>query len=340
QNCHARVLTIAVVNTPDNCPPEAYQRTVALCAALQRRPDTLVLDLARRPYQLPASKAVGLARKIGSDVALGLIAAGQIQSPWIYQTDGDAVLPENYFSSTLPANGAAVFAHHHVSADNLAQRAADLYDLHMRYYVGGLAYAGSKYAHPSLGSTISIHAQTYAEIHGYPQRNAGEDFYLLNKACKVAPVTYIPEVNVRLRARLSRRVPFGTGPALQKIIEQLRDCPDGSTYCSYHPESFAVLKTALRATAAHWAGADIPAGLAARTLDQLGYADFAAGVHRQSAPPAQRQLMLTQWFDGFRQLRFVHLLRDHYPDQSLLHSLETAPFQPAAAPASTSPITA
>ena len=58
----------------------------------------------------------------------------------------------------------------------------------MSYYVAGLAMAGSRYAHHSLGSTIAVHAKTYAAVRGYPKRSAGEDFYLLNKICKLAPV--------------------------------------------------------------------------------------------------------------------------------------------------------
>ena len=46
----------------------------------------------------------------------------------------------------------------------------------MSYYVAGLAMAGSGYAHHSLGSTIAVHAKSYAAVRGYPKRSAGEDF--------------------------------------------------------------------------------------------------------------------------------------------------------------------
>ena len=89
----------------------------------------------------------------------------------------------------------------------------------MSYYVAGLAMAGSRYAHHSLGSTIAVHAKTYAAVRGYPKRSAGEDFYLLNKICKLAPVERLAGPALSIEARISARVPFGTGPALRRLLK-------------------------------------------------------------------------------------------------------------------------
>ena len=88
----------------------------------------------------------------------------------------------------------------------------------MQFYVQALAVNGSAYAYPTLGSTISVHAQSYARVRGYPKRNAGEDFYLLNKLNKLHPVQVLQQPVIEVQARLSSRVTFGTGPALQKIV--------------------------------------------------------------------------------------------------------------------------
>jgi len=346
QHVSQRVLTVAVVNTPEGCAADAYARTQSLLRQLHQRCDTLVIDRASHNQQLALNKGVGLARKIGSDVALKLIEQGHVRQPWIYQTDADAVLPANYFSQTMPEQGTMVFAHHHISEDTIVQQAADLYDLHMRYYVAGLAHAGSAYAHPSLGSTIAIHAQTYADVRGYPSRNAGEDFYLLNKACKIAPVYQNRQVDIQLAARLSRRVPFGTGPALIKITHLLATQPDGASYLSYHPHSFDLLQQALAylQQAAITPQRSLTNELtkapnkkqdkelndqhrrATDILLQLGYARIARTLYQQYPDPKQRSRILTQWFDGFRQLRFIHQARVHFPDQPLLHSVTHAPF--------------
>ena len=44
------------------------------------------------------------------------------------------------------------------------------------------------------------------------KRNAGEDFYLLEKLSKVAPLRKLSGAPILLRSRESFRVPFGTGP--------------------------------------------------------------------------------------------------------------------------------
>ncbi|GIR63469.1 MAG: hypothetical protein CM15mP68_1350 [Pseudomonadota bacterium] len=62
---------------------------------------------------------------------------------------------------------------------------------------------GSAYAYPTLGSTISVHAQSYARVRGYPKRNAGEDFYLLNKLNKLHPVQVLQQPVIEVQARLS-----------------------------------------------------------------------------------------------------------------------------------------
>jgi hypothetical protein len=62
----------------------------------------LLIDRASPGLRLPARQGVGLARKIASDIALMLHAAGKIRSPWMGCTDADVELPPDYLSS-LPS---------------------------------------------------------------------------------------------------------------------------------------------------------------------------------------------------------------------------------------------
>lgn len=48
---------------------------------------------------IPKKQGVGLARKAGCDFALYLIAEGMVKEPWIYCSDADAHLPNNYFEN-------------------------------------------------------------------------------------------------------------------------------------------------------------------------------------------------------------------------------------------------
>ena len=316
-NAHLNILVIAVINAPVSASNDERERTELL---LQTAPvicpvDCWVIDAVSQP--LPTQQGVGLARKIGNDAACALWLAGQLACPWLYQCDADSVLPANYFSSELPDRGAVVFAHHHNSRDPLLQRAAVLYERHMQHYVRGLQQAGSPYAYPTLGSTLAIHLQDYALVRGFPKRSAAEDFYLLNKVAKVSQVTCKPEVTVSIQARLSQRVPFGTGPALEKIIHGLEQDPSGAFYTTYHPDSFKLLSTALQQLQTIAAGGELADDRAGSLLRALGIEELLSKLRAKYPTTEQRIVMLTQWFDAGKTLRFSHLARKYYADISL-----------------------
>ncbi|MEM7003519.1 MAG: hypothetical protein AAF529_22220 [Pseudomonadota bacterium] len=323
-------LPIIVVNYPEQANPAQIARTKDLYQALSRSNACVV-----QAYGLPRRQGVGLARKLGNDVALHLIAAGEIQTSWLRQTDADAVLPADYFLYPLPEHeqehvsghaGAVVFAHHHTSPDPKLKLAADLYDQHMAYYVAGLRYAGSPFAFPTLGSTICVRVKAYAQVRGFPKRNAGEDFYLLNKVAKVAAVETVAAVRIGLAARLSQRVPFGTGPALARIVDDLAVAADGSTFKSYHPEVFTVLR-ALR-TSMHRYATDPTRHMSVpheALLTALGWQQLAPRLSTHYPTPEQRRRVVDEWFDGLRTLRVVHMLQGEYPDVALQETLATPP---------------
>ena len=325
---HTDALIIAVVNVPDDAPAQAVTNTLKLLEAvsLGTNLDVLAIDCASPGLSLNAQQGVGLARKIGTDIALQLYAQNKVTNPWLYQTDADAELPDSYFSTPLPPNGAVVFGHQHYSDDPLLAQAANLYDLHMRNYIDGLRRAGSTYAYPTLGSTIAVHVDAYAAVRGYPKRNAAEDFYLLNKLAKVATITFLPTPELRLTARRSRRVPFGTGPALEKICNDLEVDASGSLYLSYHPQSFELLRDALKFLdefAEHGTNAPkVPAQeKAAELLSEIGFDKVSQVILNQYSAPLRRQTVLREWFDAGKTLRFIHQARRYHPDQPLLQTI-------------------
>jgi len=328
----ADTLAIAVINAPTDAPAPRRRRTLALLEqGLQASPiDVLPVDCVSSP--LDPNAGVGLARKIGTDIAVALFLQGKLEVPWLYQTDADAELPGDYFDHPLPDKGAVVFGHTHHSDDPQLAFAARLYDLHMNYYTLSLARAGSSFAYPTLGSTIAVHAHSYVSVHGYPKRNAAEDFYLLNKVAKVHGVKYIANVNVALQARLSARVPFGTGPALRDIYAGLHDDPSGEFYLSYNPKSFALLADALNyldafaenpveAHAACTGSRD-----AVETLLQILRFDRVQDAISHKYPSWERRRQVVhQWFDAGKTMRFIHAARRYHPDQPLLASVRGLP---------------
>jgi hypothetical protein len=269
---------------------------------------------------------VGLARRIGNDVALALHQLGGVTSPWLASTDADARLPPGYFQllDELPLQApdgtrrvALTMPFWHVpSGDEAVDRATAIYELSLRYYTLGLAAAGSPYAYESLGSTIVALADGYAEVRGFPRRQAAEDFYLLDKLAKVGSI-HRPELPpIELRSRSSDRVPFGTGARVREIVTA------GGGLSTYHPRVFELLGLTLGALrrAVVTRNEDEPlAGLRNRldpgtlgavstALDELGTFEALRETLGASADPRVRLRRLLTWFDALRTLRFIHLL--------------------------------
>lgn len=279
--------------------------------------DLLLVDRATAGRGLPPRSGVGLARKIGTDVALALWNAGKVASPWLHASDADAIQPRDRFH-VRPGEDVVALWHpfiHEPSGEPDLDAALTRYDLSLRYYVNALRWAGSPWAFPTIGSTMTVRADAYAAVRGYPKREAGEDFYLLNKLAKVGSVERANTGPVRLRGRASDRVPFGTGAGIARIRSE---SAAGEPFRLYHPGSFAVLRSwqgALTGArdletvpwesalgAGEWAPP--PGGMAAAGEAALRALDARARL--AALPRAAWQ----PWFDAFRTLRFLHTVRD------------------------------
>jgi hypothetical protein len=273
------------------------------------------LLLIERSQALPASEGVGLARKIGCDIALALFAQGVVKSRWLHTTDADAILPDAYFHSAESLMDYVAIAHpfhHRLSTDPRLACAIYLYELRLHYYVLGLEWAGSPYAFHTLGSCISVAAQSYAAVRGFPRRSGGEDFYLLNKVAKLGPVATDVTPTIELEGRVSDRVPFGTGPAVAKLLQSAEPA---ASPLFYHPHSFRALKTLLDNLELLYLDQTLIDGapndpIAIAVLKDLGIEKALAHCSRHSKDFEGWRKHFHQWFDGFRTLKFIHGLRD------------------------------
>ena len=199
--------------------------------------------------------------------------------------------------------------------------ATHLYELSLRYYVAGMKFADSPYAFHTIGSTMAVSAIHYAKVRGFPKREAGEDFYLLNKLAKVGTVLELDagaenEV-IEIESRRSDRVPFGTGAAVNKITGFADQVGE---FRFYDPAVFGLLKIWLESLPGIWrsgsAVLDISVfedqelqalltGLKAIKTDKALEHAF-----RQSGSLEQFLRQMHTWFDAFRTLKLIHFLRD------------------------------
>lgn len=298
----------------------------------QNRSAVLLVDRFSADRRIPDRQGVGLARKIGCDIALALQQRKQLLGRFIHSTDADAFLPDDYLNRTrsLGEVSAALFPFQHRTGQDPAGLATALYEQHLRYYVAGLAWAGSPYAFHTIGSCMVVSTTHYAQVRGFPKRSGGEDFYLLNKLVKIAPLAQLQGAPIQLEARVSSRVPFGTGPAVARILAL--DSP--TQFTSYNPEVFNDLKLLLRAFKGLWQERTmrsawlarlpirIKAACLALRIDSL-FDHLCAQVHDEG----QAIKPIHDWFDAFRTLKFIHHMQaHHHPAMALPESLSRARF--------------
>ena len=303
--------------------------------------DVLLVDRFSDGFRFPPGGGVGHARKTGADLAAFLIRQQRVSSPWIHCSDADVCLPQRYFrcsaaidDSTAQNTAALVYPFSHGASTDDPQAESPkieqqkiiqltrLYEYSLRYYVAGLNYARSPYAFHTIGSTLAVNALHYAKVRGFPRRQAGEDFYLLNKLAKVGSVRQLNAETecepIEIAARLSDRVPFGTGAATGKLM-QLED--PAREFLLYHPSVFDLLGSWIGSLPAFWQersndpGAILPKKdlpLLMGGLEQAGVADALQHALRQSSDASQFMRQMHTWFDAFRTLKLIHHLRDHF----------------------------
>ncbi len=361
------VLIIVVVNQRKTAETWAAKANRALIEALERDADSsrsiakhaqmlghprgslLLLDHTRPESALPDREGVGLARKIGCDVALALWHEGGLVSPWIHCSDADVALPGDYFdrigtrAATEPGVAVCIYDFEHVRDGDPPSHAAALrYEIYLRYYVLGLRHAGSPYAYHSISSTLAIEAAAYAKVRGFPKRQAGEDFHVLNKLAKVGRVASLHGEAIALSGRISDRVPFGTGRA---ITQELSRIMSGDTQPAYDPRVFAYLKVwidtlndlggeesdpgaAIAAIARQHAeqGPALDADLLLAALAASGDGPRLVAALPQMGRRRDLRRHLHEKFDALRTLKLIHALRDHFPSRRLDQVLEEAPF--------------
>ncbi len=366
-NAPGRVLLIVVVNAPQSAAEPVHLANARLLGELAERfperralssdgvatsafiaraetHDLLWLDRASPGARLPPREGVGTARKIGGDLAAALWSEGKLVCPRLACSDADVTLPNDYFHSLTtellesPRSAAWLWPfQHEAGGDSAIDASTVLYEIWLRYYVLGLAAAGSSYAYQSVGSTLCIDAPAYLSVRGFPKREAGEDFYLLDKLAKVGPLRRIAASPIAIRARASDRVPFGTGRRTQEIA---RETASGQDFVLYAPGIFAALASVLRGLDEFSGTAEVAAVERVVRVEQADCADdivqvlsglgvFAALESARTQAPAGATLRrrVHTWFDGLRTLRFVHGMRERCaPSVPWREALSAAPF--------------
>jgi hypothetical protein len=178
---------------------------------------------------------VGFARRILMDEAICLFKKEYdekfkerenivefMSEKFIFSLDSDCTVSENYFSAVEILEiknadfGVLSFAHR-FSEEKEIKKAGILWEIFLRYWRDSLRVFSYKNAFYPIGSLFLFRATPYIVSMGMNIRQAGEDFYFLQKIIPLAKIVDIP-VYVFPKAEPSQRTPFGTGREIQLYI--------------------------------------------------------------------------------------------------------------------------
>jgi len=246
----AKVMTIVVINSGERSDEAgvvqnrvSYEQAL-LFADKYNEPGFLFFPVLFE--RLPRKHAgVGLARKIGMDMAVAHFLHNENTRGVIVSLDADCTVSDNYltaihkafFHESRPDVTVHHFRHRVEKNDPALENAVRQYEAYIRYFRDMLKQTGFPWYYHTIGSAFAVTADAYVRVGGMGRQQGGEDFYFLQKVFPLGKVKELNDACVYPLARFSDRIPFGTGPALQKIMEE----PDG-TLKVYSRKSFSELK--------------------------------------------------------------------------------------------------
>lgn len=291
------------------------------------------VDASTDGFSMPDNDAgVGLARKIGLDLALTLFDYSSHNRKLLICLDADCEVQNNYLSTIIEnfnnnkIEAAVIEYEHRLPEDDLSKSAIICYEIFLRYYVFGLSYASSPYAFHSVGSTMVCDFESYIKIGGMNKRKAAEDFYFLEKLAKVVSIHKISQTKVFPSSRTSWRVPFGTGQRMNRFRAGTHD-----EFILFDFRIFEILKEwnayyysdeIMNVTEyLSFAGKLNP--LLKKFLELNSFEEQWKKIFSNAKSKEQIRKQKKIWFDGFRTMKLIHYLRDNgFPNINMFDALD------------------
>lgn len=321
------VEVIVVVNAPLNATSESLEnnrKTVEDIESWKRQTGNCwfrLFSLNIEPGAIPGW-GVGLARKTGMDEAVRRFSMIGNPGGIILNLDADCIVDRNYFYSVheelgkwkdrkacsiyfehpLEGNEFPASTYHHIA----------LYELHLRYYFQGLAYSGFPYVFHTVGSAMAVKALEYVSAGGMNRRQAGEDFYLIQKLVPSGGYFSLNSTTVYPSPRSSFRVPFGTGASIAKLSED-----NDTALLTYNPDAFEELRLLFEMTGSLFDIREdelnriysmLPAGIKA-FISEPEWSGKISEIKNNTSGAGSFRKRFFGWFNMFkivRYLNFVH----------------------------------
>jgi hypothetical protein len=266
---------------------------------------------------------VGLARKTGMDEAV--LRFNKINNPdgIILNLDADCVVAENYFVSVYnefllhkDRTACSIFFEHPLSGSDFPEKTYKyiaLYELHLRYYFQCLAYSGFPYVFHTIGSSIGVKAHPYVKAGGMNRRQAGEDFYFVQKLVRSGGYFNLNSTTVYPSPRPSFRVPFGTGASIGNMVETNK-----MDLLTYNILAFKELRSFFRLIESTYNCGDdvlsefyksLPPGLKS-FLEEKELSDKIIEIRNNTSCFLSFKKRFFEWFNMFRIVKYLNFVHE------------------------------
>ncbi len=269
--------------------------------------------------ELPIKIAgVGLARKIGMDEAVRRFEKINKKEGIILCFDADATCDNNllievekHFKNNPKTPACSIHFEHPIAGTAFSTKIYDgilQYELHLRYYKNGLAFCGLPYAFHTIGSSMAVKNNIYQQQNGMNKRKAGEDFYFLQKIIPLGNFSEIKTTKIIPSPRVSNRVPFGTGKAMQNWLNENKQ-----EMLTYNINSFKDLKVFCTNITNFYNDNNTPIPLSLKDyLYTINFNENLIKIRKNSTSETHFIKLFFNWFNAFKVLKFIHFASDNY----------------------------
>jgi len=274
--------------------------------------------------ELPGKHAgVGLARKIGMDEAIYRFNSVNNPGGILVSFDADSLCDKNFireiehqFKMFPRTNACSVYFEHPLEGTEYSAEVYEAiawYELYLRYYQAALKYSGFPYSYHTIGSCFAVKASVYAKQGGMNRRQAGEDFYFLQKIIPLGDFFEINTTRVIPSPRPSLRAPFGTGASIQKYLNNNSGEPE-----IYNLQAFKDMKLFFEMIPLFFRkpGKEILSEFSTLANPLVGYLEKYSVIEKikeiddNSSNPERYTKRFYQYFNAFRILKFLNFAHE------------------------------
>jgi hypothetical protein len=324
-----KVEVLIIVNAPENSSVECIENNKITISNIfswkKENRNSFFRLFAFTAEPVISGWGVGLARKTGMDEAVRRFSLINNPEGIILSLDADCLVEKNYFVSVCEEllkkkerTACSIYFEHPLSGGAFPESIymyITLYELHLRYYFHGLVFSGFPYVFHTVGSAFATKALQYIKAGGMNRKQAGEDFYFIQKLVSEKGYFSLNSTTVFPSPRVSSRVPFGTGAAMGMLYEG--NLP---TLFTYSMLAFKELRCFFEMTESIYYCKHeslkkiykiVPEGIRL-FLDEKEWIEKLVEIKNNTSGPASFKKRFFGWFNMFRIVKYLNHVHSGY----------------------------